>query len=130
MDANDWRMGLVTRYMRAFENGDLAEIDAVLDPNFYEMIEGRDEIVRQGQMDHLRRLIESSSNRRAEFSNFAPLDDKICAMFKLQFDIDQQTWTVEAQLLFRFGDRTIDHVTACNTVIRCLEPMSDRFASH
>lgn len=123
MRAGDWRMRLLTRYMRGFENGDLAEIDAVLGPNFHEMIEGRDEIDRLGQMDHLRRLIESSSDRRAELSNFTEMDGNICATLKLQFEIGRQSWTVDAQLMCRFEDRMIDHVTCFNTDIRCLEPM-------
>ena len=129
MGADDWKMRLVKRYMRAFENGDLAEIDAVLGPNFHEMIEGRDEIDRLGQIDHLRRLIESSSNRHVELSNFAALDGDIGTTFKLQFEIGQQTWTLGAQLLFRFADGMIDQVTARNTDIRSCEPMLHKSAS-
>jgi hypothetical protein len=130
MDARDWRVRLLTRYMRGFENGDLAEIDAILGPNFHEMIEGRDEIDRLGQMDHLRRLIESTADRRAELSNFIEQDGDICATLKLQFEIGRQTWMVDARLLCSFEDRLIDHVTSFNTDIRCLEPMLDGHAPH
>lgn len=123
MDSTDWRVQLAMRYMRAFETGDLAEIDAVLGPNFHEFMEGRDEIDRLGQIDHLRMLIDASTDRRAALTNFTLLDGDLSATFKLDFKIDQQTWIVESQLLFRFEERLIDHVTVFNADIRCLQPM-------
>lgn len=123
MDGTDWRVQLAMRYMRAFENGDLAELDAVLGPNFHEYMQERDEIDRLGQIDHLRRLIDTSTDRRAELSNFMPLERDLSATFKLDFKIGHQTWTVESQLRFRFEERLIDHVTVFNADIRCHEPM-------
>lgn len=128
MDANDWRLELVTRYNRAFEVGDLAEIDAVLAPNFHEQLEGRDEIDRLGQLDHLRRLIGASVNRNAELSNFVEHNRDVSAHLRMRFDIDAQTWTMTANLRFRFDDAAIDHVTVWNADIRSVESLRDEKA--
>ena len=126
MHAKDWRMRLITRYMRAFEGGDLADIDAVLGPNFHEQLEGRDEIDRLGQLDHLRRLISASANRHVQLSRFEQQEESISADFQLCFEIGAQSWTITARLYFRFEDDAIDHVAVSNPDMRIVEPFPEK----
>lgn len=65
-----------------------------------------------------------------QLSNFIALDGDLCASLKMQFDIGPQTWSVEGQLLFRFEEQIIDHVTVFAALIRCLEPTLQTSAQH
>lgn len=115
MDGTDWRMKLVARYKSAFETGDLRDIEKILGPNFHELVE-RDEISRIAQLDRLKLMIDSSRSRTVHFSSFTEESGDLLTDCVLDFQVDNDAWTISVRMRFRFDDGLIDHIKVWDVV--------------
>jgi len=108
-------MKLVARYKSAFETGDLRDIEKILGPNFHELVE-RDEISRIAQLDRLKLMIDSSRSRTVHFSSFTEESGDLLTDCVLDFQVDNDAWTISVRMRFRFDDGLIDHIKVWDVV--------------